>query len=91
MLLDHGPSDRGLQEFVTELDRLPDPPPFVLLSDSPQGPVISAHLGAAAFVLKPCQPDEIVTIVNRYSAAPGYGTGDSSAHKRMERFRLLIG
>ena len=60
----------GLTDFVSEIERLPDPPPFVLISSSPRAPEISAHLGAAAFVPKPCPPEEIVAILDRFGAIP---------------------
>lgn len=68
ILVDRNDSDGGLTEFVTEIDRLPDPPPFVLISESPLAPEISAHLGAAAFLPKPCPPEEIVGIIDRFGA-----------------------
>lgn len=46
--------------LVTALDRLPEPPPLVLVSSSLRGPELSAHLGAAAFIPKPCTADDIV-------------------------------
>lgn len=60
----------GLTDFVSEIERLPDPPPFVLISSSPRAPEISAHLGAAAFMPKPCLPEEIIAILDRFGAIP---------------------
>jgi DNA-binding NtrC family response regulator len=48
------------RELVTALDRLPEPPPLVLISSSLRGPELSAHLGAAAFIPKPCTAADIV-------------------------------
>ena len=48
------------RELVTALDRLPEPPPLILVSSSLRGPELSAHLGAAAFVPKPCTAADIV-------------------------------
>ena len=45
--------------LMEALDRLPEPPPLVLVSSSPRGPELSAHLGAAAFVPKPCTDDDL--------------------------------
>ncbi|MEM9490424.1 MAG: hypothetical protein AAGC55_14855, partial [Myxococcota bacterium] len=70
ILVDHGDSDDALAEFVNEIERLPDPPPFVLISDSLRAPEISAHLGAAAFLPKPCPLEEIVNILERFGAIP---------------------
>ncbi|MBK9034767.1 MAG: response regulator [Myxococcales bacterium] len=46
--------------LVDALDRLPEPPPLVLVSSSSHGPELSARLGAAAFVPKPCADEDIV-------------------------------
>lgn len=54
--------------LVEELDRLPEPPPVVLVSSSPRAPELSAHLGAASFVPKPCTGDDIVAECDRLSA-----------------------
>jgi len=55
----------GVIDLARNIDALPDAPPIVLVSSSPAAPEISARIGAAAFVPKPCEPDEIVTLVNR--------------------------
>jgi CheY-like chemotaxis protein len=55
----------GVVELARSIEALPDPPPIILASRSPEAPEISARIGAAAFVPTPCEPDEIVTIVNR--------------------------
>lgn len=70
ILVDHGDTDSRLTSFVNEIDRLPDPPPFVLISKSPRAPEISAHLGAAAFLPKPCLTDEILAVLERFHAIP---------------------
>jgi DNA-binding response OmpR family regulator len=57
----------GLSSFVTELERLPDSPPFVLVSSSPDAPEISARLGAAAFLPKPCSTGDLDSVVARLS------------------------
>ncbi len=51
----------GLDAIVFDAsDRLPEPPPLILVSSSLRGPELSAHLGAAAFVPKPCTAADIV-------------------------------
>ncbi len=55
----------GLDAFSAGLARLPDAPPFVLLSRAADSPAISARLGAARFIPKPCPGLELVAIVNR--------------------------
>jgi DNA-binding NtrC family response regulator len=55
----------GVVDLVKSIDELPDGPPIVLVSASPFAPEISARIGAAAFVPKPLDPDEIVRLVGR--------------------------
>ena len=50
---------------MRELDTLPDAPPIVLLSSSPHAPEISARMGAAAFLPKPCDPQDLVQLLSR--------------------------
>ncbi len=89
ILVDHWRSEGGLTEFVNELERLPDPPPFVLISDSPRAPEISARVGAAAFVPKPCSNDEIIKTVQRLGAMPVRGDmDDEPTQPRFERALL---
>lgn len=61
----------NLPDLVAALERLPDAPPFVLLSASPAAPEISAHLGAAAFLARPCTADEMGEVVRRLSRFRG--------------------
>lgn len=55
----------GVVELVRGLQQLPDAPPVVLVSDSPDAPEISARIGAAAFLAKPVEIAELLSIVNR--------------------------
>jgi two-component system nitrogen regulation response regulator GlnG len=55
----------GTVELARSMESLPDTPPIVLVSDSPSAPEISARIGAAAFVPKPIDMDELVAIVDR--------------------------
>ncbi len=57
----------GLYGFVEELQRLPDSPPLVLVSESPEAPQISARIGAAAFLPKPCSSGDLDDAVARLS------------------------
>lgn len=59
----------GVIELARGLEALPDAPPIILVSESPAAPEISARIGAAAFVPKPCEPSEIVTAVGRLLGA----------------------
>lgn len=55
----------GVTELAKSIDALPDAPPIVLVSASPYAPEISARIGAAAFVAKPVDSIELVTVVSR--------------------------
>ena len=55
----------GVAELVAELDRLPDAPPVILVSGSSKGPALSVHIGAAGFLTKPCEPDDLAAAVQR--------------------------
>jgi DNA-binding NtrC family response regulator len=58
----------GVAELAAELDRLPDAPPVILVSSSPRAPALSVHIGAAAFVPKPCDPDDLADQVERITS-----------------------
>lgn len=55
----------GVIELVKSMNTLPDTPPVVLVSGSPHAPEISARIGAAAFLPKPLDPVELVSVVAR--------------------------
>jgi DNA-binding NtrC family response regulator len=55
--------------LVAELERLPDAPPMVLVSESPQAPELSAQVGAAGFLPKPCSCEDLVEVVARVASA----------------------
>jgi DNA-binding NtrC family response regulator len=55
----------GVVDLALGMNALPDAPPIILASESPAAPWISVRIGAATFVPKPCDPDEVVTAVNR--------------------------
>jgi DNA-binding response OmpR family regulator len=54
-----------IPELAKQIDALPDAPPIVLVSSSPHAPEISARIGATAFLPKPCEPSELVALVDR--------------------------
>lgn len=92
ILVDYGDSERSLADFVAEIDRLPDPPPFVIISESPTAPEISAHLGAAAFLPKPCPIEEIVAILDRFGSIPAHRfIDDEPTEPRGEALRVMPG
>jgi DNA-binding NtrC family response regulator len=53
----------GVVELVRSMEALPDAPPVVLISSSPHAPEISARIGAAAFLTKPYEPSELITLL----------------------------
>lgn len=55
-------------ELARRLHALPDAPPLVLVSSSPTAPEISARIGAAAFLPKPFEIDELVAIIKRHAS-----------------------
>ena len=55
----------GVIELARGIEALPDVPPIILLSGSPHAPEISARIGVAVFVAKPCDPAEVVSVVNK--------------------------
>lgn len=55
----------GVVDLARSMNALPDAPPLVLVSPSPYAPEISARIGAVAFLPKPCEPSELVTLVDR--------------------------
>ncbi len=55
----------GLVELARSIEAVPDAPPIVLVSGSPDAPEISARAGAAAFLPKPCEPSELLAAVSR--------------------------
>ena len=55
----------GIVELARNLNSLPDSPPLILVSSSPEAPEISARIGAAAFLAKPCDPEDLIAAVAR--------------------------
>ncbi len=55
----------GVVELAQRINALPDAPPIILVSDSPTAPWVSVRIGAATFVPKPCEPDELVAAIAR--------------------------
>ena len=55
----------GVAELARGIEALPDAAPIVLVSGSPHAPEISARIGAAAFLPKPCEAAELAAAVNK--------------------------
>jgi CheY-like chemotaxis protein len=68
VVLDSYDGAGGVAELVAELDRLPDAPPVILISASPKGPQLSVHIGAAGFLTKPCEPEDLAAAVQRVAS-----------------------
>ena len=58
----------GITELARGIAGLPDAPPLVLVSNSPHAPEISVRIGAAAFLLKPCEPAELIALISRMTS-----------------------
>lgn len=58
-------ANESIVVFANHLEQLPDAPPLVLASDSPSAPMLSAQVGAAGLVIKPCEGAELVGAVSR--------------------------
>jgi len=69
VVLDAIDGDSMAREVVAELERLPDAPPLILVSDSPNAPELSAQVGAAGFLPKPCSSEDLVEVVDRVASA----------------------
>jgi DNA-binding NtrC family response regulator len=63
-------SRKPLKKFIKQLEKLREPPPFLLISSRPTAPAESARLGAAKFLPKPCSRDEISQAIHRLVAIP---------------------
>jgi DNA-binding NtrC family response regulator len=61
--------EAAVRELMAELERLPEPPPLVLVSESPRAPELSAQIGAAAFLPKPCTAEDLIELVARVASA----------------------
>src|SRR3954453_15582691 len=55
----------GVVALALGMTALRDAPPIILVSESPAAPWISVRIGAATFVPKPCDSDEVVVAINR--------------------------
>jgi DNA-binding NtrC family response regulator len=69
IVLDAVDGDAAVRELVAELNRLPDAPPMILVSESPNAPELSAQVGAAGFLPKPCSSEDLVEVVERVASA----------------------
>ena len=55
----------GVVDLALGMNALPDAPPIILVSESPDAPWISVRIGASTLVPKPCDPHEVVSAVDR--------------------------
>jgi DNA-binding NtrC family response regulator len=65
MLVVHYAAGLDLEQLSANLARLPDPPPFVLISGALDGPTMSARHGAAEFVARPVRAEELMRAITR--------------------------
>ncbi|MGH7859643.1 MAG: response regulator [Candidatus Binatia bacterium] len=86
VVLDSDGDAAVVRALVAELDRLPDTPPFVLVSASPEAPELSAQIGAAGFLPKPCSPEDLAEVVARVASAavrhPAFDEETTSPRKK---------
>lgn len=86
---------RELELLSKGIARLPDPPPMVLTSSQLDAPQQSAHYGAAEFMARPWQRDELVRVIGRVLADRSVGLGPvgefedgpTRPNERLSRFR----
>ncbi len=83
VVLDSMDPARSARALIEELQRLPEPPPLILVSSSPQAPEQSAHLGAAAFVPKPCAPEDLAMVAEKLISARPRNILDEDTERRM--------
>lgn len=60
----------GIGPLAEALPHLRDAPPLILVGAAVEAPVVSAHLGAAAFVPKPCGGAELAMVVTHQAPMP---------------------
>jgi DNA-binding NtrC family response regulator len=65
IILDTHDSLGSMSNLVASMNRLVDAPPLLLISDSPTAPEISARIGAAGFLPKPCDDNDVLREINR--------------------------
>jgi DNA-binding NtrC family response regulator len=86
VVLDALGDDGAVRELVGELERLPDAPPLVLVSASPTAPELSAQIGAAGFLPRPCSSEDLVDLVARVASAavrhPAFDDETTSPRKK---------
>ncbi len=70
VVIDSYDPNAGVVELARSIDALPDTPPVVLVSGSPDAPEISARIGVAVFVPKPYEPGELVGAVAKLLLTP---------------------
>jgi two-component system, OmpR family, catabolic regulation response regulator CreB len=55
----------GIVDLARGIEALPDAPPILLVSSSPAAPDLSVRIGAAVFLAKPVEPDELTAAVGQ--------------------------
>ena len=60
----------GIGPLAELLPSLPDAPALILVAAAVEAPAESAHLGAAAFVPKPCSGAELAAVVTHQAPTP---------------------
>jgi len=81
LIVDAADGAASITPILAALEKLLDAPPLLLVSGRPDGPELSAHVGAAAFLPLPCDPAELVHEVARITGVDRrtIGSGTHSA------------
>jgi CheY-like chemotaxis protein len=69
VVIDAYDSCAGVIDLARSMEALPDAPPIVLVSGSPAAPEISARIGVAQFLAKPCEPSELIEAIGHLLGA----------------------
>ncbi|MEZ4365151.1 MAG: hypothetical protein R2939_02545 [Kofleriaceae bacterium] len=69
-----------LAPMIDALDRLPDAPPMILISARPDGPELSARIGAAGFLPMPCEPADLVREISRITGGDRRSSSQPALH-----------
>lgn len=63
VIIDAYQVNHGIVELARSIQALPDAPPFILVSSSPDAPELSARIGASTFLAKPCETADLLEAV----------------------------
>jgi DNA-binding NtrC family response regulator len=76
----------GIGHLMAGLARVNDAPPFVLISGAADAPSVSAHLGASAFLPKPCSINELAHAIGRITPSSGVSSLPTGPNRKSTSF-----